>query len=174
LQALWRVVLGRRKNVLRCRVESYDYYNRQLYIATLLFASLIFLLPTVLVYYVVFASLRFLIYLLTYLLMVVRKKILKFPICTWIRWLRGVYVSLDCMELVIGHQTQNNVTIVYLKPKCLSPWQQSLYEHQSRPDTIASNAKTLITIGEFLKGLVKGEMMGFIQPERKMNKNKNC
>jgi hypothetical protein len=154
-------------------VESYDYYNRQLYIATLLFASLIFLLPTVLVYYVVFASLRFLIYLLTYFLMVVRKKILKFPICTWIRWLRGVYVNLESMEMVIENQTKNNVKVVYLKPKCLSPWKQSLYERKSDPSTSGSDEKNLITVGEFLKGLFKGEMMGFVQPVRKVNKNKN-
>lgn len=56
MKALWRVVLGRRKNVLKERVESYSYINRQLYLATMFFASLIFLLPTVLVYYVVFAA----------------------------------------------------------------------------------------------------------------------
>lgn len=56
IKALWRVVLGRRKNVLRNRVESHEYMSRQLFLATMFFAALLFLSPTVLVYYIVFAS----------------------------------------------------------------------------------------------------------------------
>lgn len=56
LLALWRVVLGRRKNIIKGRVESYDYSNAQLYLSTMFFTGLLFLLPTVLVFYAVFAS----------------------------------------------------------------------------------------------------------------------
>lgn len=79
LKALWRIVLGRRKNVLKSkchqlhkiskyctftqscpfvsdRMESYDYKHSQLFLVTLFFSSLLFLLPTVLVYYVVFST----------------------------------------------------------------------------------------------------------------------
>lgn len=59
IKALWRVVLGRRKNVLRNRVESHEYMSRQLFLATMFFAALLFLSPTVLVYYIVFASVSF-------------------------------------------------------------------------------------------------------------------
>lgn len=38
------------------RIESHDYTNPQLYLATMFFATLLFILPTVLVYYTVFAS----------------------------------------------------------------------------------------------------------------------
>lgn len=56
LRGLLRVLLGRKKNILRARLESHDYMNRQLYLATITFSALLFLLPTVLVYYIVFAS----------------------------------------------------------------------------------------------------------------------
>lgn len=77
LKALWCIVLGRRKNVLKSkcqqlhkikilhhslisvlsdRMESYDYKHSQLFLATLFFSGLLFLLPTVLVYYVVFST----------------------------------------------------------------------------------------------------------------------
>lgn len=59
IKALWRVVLGRRKNVLRNRVESHEYMSRQLFLATMFFAALLFLSPTVLVYYIVFASVSY-------------------------------------------------------------------------------------------------------------------
>lgn len=56
--ALWRVLRGLRHNTLKARVESHDYTNPQLYLATMFFASLLFLLPTILMYYVVFAFVR--------------------------------------------------------------------------------------------------------------------
>lgn len=56
LKALWRVMLGRRKNILKARIESYHFNNGQLYLATMFFAALLFLLPTISIYYIVFAS----------------------------------------------------------------------------------------------------------------------
>jgi phosphatidylinositol glycan class Q protein len=56
LKSLWRIVLGRRLNVLKNRVESQEYSNRQLFLATLFFTTLLFLLPTIITYYVVFAT----------------------------------------------------------------------------------------------------------------------
>lgn len=91
MKALWNVVLGRRKNVLKGRVESYDYMNRQLYFATILFTALLFLFPTVLVYYIVFASLRSCIYFVTFVLKVLRKTILVLPVKHLFLWLIGRY-----------------------------------------------------------------------------------
>lgn len=58
IDALWRVLRGLRRNELKARVESHDYTNSQLYLATMFFAAMLFLLPTVLLYYVVFAFVR--------------------------------------------------------------------------------------------------------------------
>ncbi|KAL5276881.1 PIGQ family protein [Megaselia abdita] len=54
IKVLWKILLGKKKNPLKNRVESYDYMDRQLYLATMFFASLLFLMPTILVYYFVF------------------------------------------------------------------------------------------------------------------------
>ncbi|CRK94468.1 CLUMA_CG007974, isoform A [Clunio marinus] len=56
IRSLLRIVLGRRLNVLKNRVESQTYTNRQLFLATLFFTTLLFLLPTIIIYYLVFAS----------------------------------------------------------------------------------------------------------------------
>lgn len=56
LVGVWRVVSGRRKNILKDRIESYEYSNPQLYLSIIFFAAFLFLLPTILIYYVVFAS----------------------------------------------------------------------------------------------------------------------
>lgn len=58
--ALWRLFRGKKYNQLRNRVDSYSYDNEQLFIGTILFTVLLFLLPTVFMYYLVFLVLRFL------------------------------------------------------------------------------------------------------------------
>jgi phosphatidylinositol glycan class Q protein len=50
---------GKRWNALRDRVDSYDYELDQLFLGTLLFTISLFLLPTVLTYYLFFAMVRF-------------------------------------------------------------------------------------------------------------------
>ncbi|XP_015924144.1 phosphatidylinositol N-acetylglucosaminyltransferase subunit Q isoform X2 [Parasteatoda tepidariorum] len=58
LSALWRLFRGKKWNPLRQRVDSHSYDVYQLYLGTLLFTVLLFLLPTVFVYYLVFMCLR--------------------------------------------------------------------------------------------------------------------
>ncbi|KAK9466195.1 N-acetylglucosaminyl transferase component-domain-containing protein [Lipomyces arxii] len=59
LVSLFHLFRGKRRNVLRNRIDSCDYDLDQLLIGTLLFTLLTFLLPTVLVFYLAFASARF-------------------------------------------------------------------------------------------------------------------
>uniref|UniRef100_A0A0N5AWU4 7TM_GPCR_Srx domain-containing protein n=1 Tax=Syphacia muris TaxID=451379 RepID=A0A0N5AWU4_9BILA len=54
--SLWRVFRGRKYNPLRKRVDSLQLDSRQLFIATLFFTILLFLYPTVIIYYLVFST----------------------------------------------------------------------------------------------------------------------
>ncbi|XP_064009216.1 phosphatidylinositol N-acetylglucosaminyltransferase subunit Q isoform X2 [Pogoniulus pusillus] len=54
LSSLWRLFRGKKWNVLRQRVDSCSYDLDQLFIGTLLFTILLFLLPTTALYYLVF------------------------------------------------------------------------------------------------------------------------
>ncbi|XP_038675438.1 phosphatidylinositol N-acetylglucosaminyltransferase subunit Q [Scyliorhinus canicula] len=58
LSSLWRLFRGKKWNVLRRRVDSCSYDLDQLFIGTLLFTILLFLLPTTALYYLVFTLLR--------------------------------------------------------------------------------------------------------------------
>ncbi|KAK1878168.1 Phosphatidylinositol N-acetylglucosaminyltransferase subunit Q [Dissostichus eleginoides] len=58
LSSLWRLFRGKKWNVLRQRVDSCSYDLDQLFIGTLLFTVLLFLLPTTALYYLVFTLLR--------------------------------------------------------------------------------------------------------------------
>ncbi|KAK9460217.1 N-acetylglucosaminyl transferase component-domain-containing protein [Lipomyces oligophaga] len=58
LGSLFHLFRGKRRNVLRNRIDSVDYDLDQLLLGTLLFTLLVFLIPTVLVFYLTFASAR--------------------------------------------------------------------------------------------------------------------
>ncbi|XP_058813050.1 uncharacterized protein LOC131677326 [Topomyia yanbarensis] len=172
IRALCRIVLGKKKNVLRDRVESHEYMNRQLFLATLTFAVLIFLLPTILVYYVVFATLRFAIYCMSYTLMTIRRTILQFPFDAMIRWLRGMYTDVESLEIYnIGSYANENITVIYIAPRvsrCF--WKdQSLQRRKqnakSAGDGQLDSVRSTISIGRFFVSLIRGEMVAFIQPD---------
>ncbi|RHZ67561.1 phosphatidylinositol N-acetylglucosaminyltransferase [Aspergillus thermomutatus] len=59
--SLFHLFRGKKRNVLRHRIDSCDYDLDQLLLGTILFTVLFFLLPTVIVFYLTFASARMLI-----------------------------------------------------------------------------------------------------------------
>ena len=56
--SLFHLFRGKKRNVLRNRIDSCDYDLDQLLLGTILFALLFFLMPTVFVFYLTFASAR--------------------------------------------------------------------------------------------------------------------
>lgn len=56
--SLFHLFRGRKRNVLRNRIDYCDYDLDQLLLGTILFTVLFFLLPTVVVFYITFASAR--------------------------------------------------------------------------------------------------------------------
>lgn len=58
LVSFWRLFRGQKYNPLRQRVDSCDYDTNQLILGTIFFTSLLFLLPTTVMFYVIFLSLR--------------------------------------------------------------------------------------------------------------------
>ncbi|KAJ8585225.1 Gpi1-domain-containing protein, partial [Rhizopogon salebrosus TDB-379] len=56
--SLWNLFRGKRHNVLRNRTDPWDYDVDQLLLGTMLFTLVAYLFPTVLVYYILFATMR--------------------------------------------------------------------------------------------------------------------
>lgn len=61
LKSLFRLFRGKKLNPFRSRIDSYSYNIDQLFIGTLGFCIVFFLLPTVILYFIVFLILRILI-----------------------------------------------------------------------------------------------------------------
>ena len=58
LTSFWRLFRGQKYNPLRHRVDSCNYNTNQLILGTIFFTSLLFLLPTTVMFYIIFLSLR--------------------------------------------------------------------------------------------------------------------
>ena len=58
LKSLARLFMGKKWNILRERIDSYDYDNSQLLVGTIVFTILLFLLPTTSMYFLIFLLLR--------------------------------------------------------------------------------------------------------------------
>lgn len=105
LSSLWRLFRGKKWNVLRQRVDSCSYDLDQLFIGTLLFTILLFLLPTTALYYLVFTLLRLVVVLFQGVIHLSVDFINSFPlfaiglrICRPYRLAEGVKFKVLCEE----------------------------------------------------------------------------
>ncbi|XP_048860496.1 phosphatidylinositol N-acetylglucosaminyltransferase subunit Q isoform X2 [Brienomyrus brachyistius] len=105
LSALWRLFRGKKWNVLRQRVDSCSYDLDQLFIGTLLFTILLFLLPTSALYYLVFTLLRLVVVLFQGVIHLSVDLINSFPlfavglrVCRPYRLAEGVKFRVLCKE----------------------------------------------------------------------------
>lgn len=58
LKALFRLFVGRKYNPLRGGIDSCEYTNQELFVGTVAFTILLLLLPTTVMYYIVFTMVR--------------------------------------------------------------------------------------------------------------------
>ncbi|XP_043067171.1 phosphatidylinositol N-acetylglucosaminyltransferase subunit Q [Drosophila bipectinata] len=99
LSVLWQVVRGNRYNVLKGRIESHNYMNRQLYLATIFFSAILFLYPTTFVYYIVFGTLKVLTSGMLTLFDNFRRNFMCLPIESIMIWFVKGFCKLDCLKI---------------------------------------------------------------------------
>ena len=68
LLALWRLFLGKKYNPLRDRVDSADNNVEQLFLGTIIFTILLFLIPTTVTFFSVFLALKLVSNVVTFML----------------------------------------------------------------------------------------------------------
>ncbi|XP_032589120.1 uncharacterized protein LOC6586300 isoform X1 [Drosophila mojavensis] len=118
LTVLWQVVRGNRYNILRNRIEAHNYMNRQLYLATIFFSAILFLFPTTLVYYVVFATLKALTCATLAILEGFRRKLLNLPIEVFLKYIKRGFYDIDCLR-VLDIPLQKQLFFTYRNSKIL-------------------------------------------------------
>ncbi|XP_014240687.1 phosphatidylinositol N-acetylglucosaminyltransferase subunit Q [Cimex lectularius] len=114
LCSLSAIFFGRKRNPEPGKVDSFPYNNEQLFVATVCFTVLLFLLPTTLVYYIIFTLLRLGIVMIGGLLTRARYLLEISPIyCTFIWFFKPRKVSMTIRLLPVkGLSNSGSVTLI--------------------------------------------------------------
>ncbi|RZF46736.1 hypothetical protein LSTR_LSTR002599 [Laodelphax striatellus] len=118
LASLSRLFIGCKRNPLPGKVDSCPYTTEQLFVGTIAFTVLLFLLPTTLVYYVVFTALRLFVIVIGGILTRGRFLLQSLPLYVFAVWLLNPAVVTSSFEIVpkIGS------LVLYVQPICCSVW----------------------------------------------------
>ncbi|KAJ9585353.1 hypothetical protein L9F63_002850 [Diploptera punctata] len=139
LVALWRLFLGRKYNPLRGRVDSCKYSPDQLFVGTLAFTILLFLLPTTFMYYIVFTSLRLVVVGLGGLLTRVRYVLQCLPLYISALWLLQSTSISSTVHITVRQNEAESPLTLSVKPVASSWWktvQHCMPEPVQPPPTV--------------------------------------
>ena len=87
ISGLWKLFRGKKRNVLRNRIDSCQFDIDQLLLGTILFTVLFFLFPTVAIYYLYFTLVRFLLFSVHSVIFIVLLLLNHFPIYAFLSFL---------------------------------------------------------------------------------------
>lgn len=122
LASLSRLFIGRKRNPLPDRIDSCPYTTEQLFVGTIAFTVLLFLLPTTMVYYVVFTSIRLILVGLGGVLTQARFLLQSLPVYTTWLWCFNPAVTTSSVHLAPKVSAKNQL-LLYVTPICSSWWQ---------------------------------------------------
>ncbi|GJQ73535.1 hypothetical protein Trydic_g13886 [Trypoxylus dichotomus] len=112
LISLWRLFIGRKYNPLRNRIDSHQYSHNQLFIGTLGFTIFLFLLPTTLLYYVVFTVFRLFLKVLNLSLIYLRVLFQHLPIYSVVLWLIDSPLIAATIVISVKSEVEDDIPVV--------------------------------------------------------------
>ncbi|KAG5318952.1 PIGQ acetylglucosaminyltransferase, partial [Pseudoatta argentina] len=133
ITALFRLFLGKKKNPLRERVDSCLYQTDQLFVGTLSFTILLFLMPTTWVYYTVFTLLRLVSIAFGGFLTRLKFYLQVMPVYTFWKWLLRSYCTCSIVDIRLHPSCTQEVTVLSMT-MVVAPWR--LTWKKCIPDTI--------------------------------------
>lgn len=153
LTALFRLFLGRKHNPLRGGIDSCEYTNQQLFVGTLAFTILLFLLPTTAVYYVVFTLFRLVLLICQGFLTRLSWLINSLPLYILFLWIVNSPKIMSTAYLEISHIT-DNVTIFHLRFTS-----KRLYQILGESQAPATNTPPAQQWSQILSNLWRGNLL---------------
>ncbi|XP_036143285.1 phosphatidylinositol N-acetylglucosaminyltransferase subunit Q isoform X2 [Monomorium pharaonis] len=133
ITALFRLFLGKKKNPLRERVDSCQYQTDQLFVGTLSFTILLFLMPTTWVYYTVFTLLRLASIAFAGFLTRLKFYLQVIPVYTFWKWLLRSYSTRSIVDIRLHPYYTKELTVLSMT-MVVAPWK--LTWKKCIPDTI--------------------------------------
>ncbi|KAF7993077.1 hypothetical protein HCN44_005858 [Aphidius gifuensis] len=154
LTALFRLFLGKKKNPLRERVDSCSYQADQLFVGTLMFTILLFLMPTTWVYYAVFTTLRLSLIGFGGFLTRLRFYLQVIPVYTFLCWIFKSRSTNSSVQLSTKWRV-NGEPITLIMKTVASPWSETW--KRCIPDTL--NYHPAIEWGMILNNIFWGQLL---------------
>ncbi|XP_072036693.1 phosphatidylinositol N-acetylglucosaminyltransferase subunit Q-like [Amphiura filiformis] len=162
LLSLSRLFRGKKWNVLRRRVDSCSYDIDQLFIGTLLFTMLLFLLPTTALFYTVFTMLRFVLLVIQSLLTKLVHLLNTLPVYSLILWVMKSDTLTDGVEFHVKTQLDDKSPYLIMKVQMMSlsrvvqVGRESFYADYRSQDKLTTPKKTIIDLG---RRLLRGNLI---------------
>lgn len=154
LRALWRLFLGTKHNPLRERVDSCEYSPDQLFVGTITFTILLFLLPTTLMYYVVFTTMRLVLLSLSGILTQACFIFHALPIYATVHWLCGSNAICKTVYVTSKTGSNGNPVVLFVTPVADSWWTTVKF---CLPDTVL--CPPIVNFGQLFHKLSVGELV---------------
>lgn len=157
LGSLWRLFRGKKWNVLRERVDSAVYDINQLFVGTLLFTVLLFLLPTTGLYYFVFTALRVVVLTAQGLLTRARRLLSSMPWWYLLMWIGNSSAIKDgvVFQVVPSENVSSNRQLVVT----LQSTKPSLLDVLCLPSGSVQTSVAAYSWGTILKNLFLGHLI---------------
>ncbi|XP_064644680.1 phosphatidylinositol N-acetylglucosaminyltransferase subunit Q-like isoform X2 [Lineus longissimus] len=157
LASLWRLFRGKKQNPLRKRVDSTSYDVDQLFIGTLLFTILLFLLPTTGVYYIAFTMLRLVVIIINGCLGWMVSFINTLPVYSLIA--RGLHLAEMAGDLRFSIWPHHEGRPLYLSLQVIQCPLSEVYHLYKESDGPVQENTASYTWGEFGKNLIIGKLV---------------
>ncbi|XP_078034287.1 phosphatidylinositol glycan anchor biosynthesis class Q [Augochlora pura] len=154
ITGLVRLFLGKKKNPLRDRVDSCQYQPDQLFVGTLLFTILLFLMPTTWVYYAVFTTLRLALIGFGGFLTRLKFYLQIMPVYTFIKWFLQSHSTRSIVNIKL-HSHCADGPIILIMTMVVAPWQHTWIK--CIPDTIAQHPP--IEWNKIVNNIIWGELL---------------
>lgn len=154
ITALFRLFLGKKMNPLRERVDSCQYQPDQLFVGTLLFTILLFLMPTTWVYYAVFTTLRLALIGFGGLLTRMKFYLQIMPMYTFFKWIVHSYNTRSIVNIKTHLHRAEGPTILIMT-MVAAPWHDTW--DKCIPDTIAKHPP--IEWSSIINNIIWGELL---------------
>ncbi|XP_046741201.1 phosphatidylinositol N-acetylglucosaminyltransferase subunit Q isoform X2 [Diprion similis] len=154
LMALFHLFLGKKKNPLRERVDSCQYQADQLFVGTLLFTILLFLMPTTWVYYSVFTTLRLVLIGLGGFLTRLKFYLQVLPVYAFVKWLIRSPVMSSTINMKIYSRSGKGPTTLIVST-VVSPWGETW--KRCIPETI--NSHPPVEWGKIVRNVFWGQLL---------------
>ncbi|RUS83697.1 hypothetical protein EGW08_008545 [Elysia chlorotica] len=161
--SLWRLFRGKKWNALRSRVDSAVYSTDQLFVGTLFFTVLLFLLPTTALYYAVFTLLRLAALTFQGCLAYILDVIMVVPVFTFVLKIFRPKLVAGNVRFAVKHAMPDKQCLILHMQTCQIPLQDLLQITQTffRPFP-----KTGLTWMEFVTHLATGKLIyPWVEPQ---------